>query len=102
MKTSKSLFYLCFAWALMLCSCQEHIELEGSLLKGEIDEHPYAVFLEAMDVDEDGATSFSGHYLDLSSFSADTVPFNIFINKKTIRVQAEDAREQSSVKDRIL
>lgn len=102
MKTSKSLFYLCFAWALMLCSCQEHIELEGSLLKGEIDEHPYAVFLEAMDVDEDGATSFSGHYLDLSSFSADTVPFNIFINKKTIRVQAEDAREQSSVKDRSL
>ena len=64
MKT-KSLFLSFIAFfALIFTSCQDHIELEGNIFVGEIDEHPYAVFLESLDTSEEGVTWFNGHYLD--------------------------------------
>lgn len=98
MKT-KSLFLSFIAFfALIFTSCQDHIELEGNIFVGEIDEHPYAVFLESLDTSEEGVTWFNGHYLDLSSFSADSIPFSMRVNKKMIRIEAKAS--DSSAKDR--
>lgn len=100
MKTKFSFPGLIIAFVLAFSSCQEHVELEGSMFVGEIDEHPYAVFLESMDVDENGATDFFGHYLDLSGFAADSIPFTLSVNKKMIRIEAEANPNTESYGDR--
>ncbi len=83
----------------LLSSCQNNLILDGSVFVGEIDDHPYAVFLEAMEVDDVDVSSFSGHFLDLSESRADSIPFVLTVNKKTVRIEVDKEAVKASRKN---
>lgn len=87
MKTRSLFVALLFALACLFFSCKDEVSLEGNIYVGDIDGHPYAVFLESMLVEDDDIL-LSGHYLDISSSRADSVAFKLKTNKKSLYIEA--------------